>query len=29
MPKEKPRYLMGVGTPTDILGAVKRWYRHV
>jgi queuine tRNA-ribosyltransferase len=23
MPKEKPRYLMGVGTPTDILGAVK------
>tara|TARA_Y100000590_G_scaffold133257_1_gene152362 strand:- start:257 stop:1369 length:1113 start_codon:yes stop_codon:yes gene_type:complete len=24
MPKEKPRYLMGVGTPTDILGAVKR-----
>ena len=24
MPKEKPRYLMGVGTPSDILGAVKR-----
>ena len=24
LPKEKPRYLMGVGTPTDILGAVKR-----
>ena len=24
MPKDKPRYLMGVGTPTDILGAVKR-----
>ena len=24
MPKQKPRYLMGVGTPTDILGAVKR-----
>jgi len=23
MPKNKPRYLMGVGTPTDILGAVK------
>ena len=22
-PKEKPRYLMGVGTPSDILGAVK------
>ena len=24
MPKKKPRYLMGVGTPSDILGAVKR-----
>ncbi len=24
MPQKKPRYLMGVGTPTDILGAVKR-----
>ena len=24
MPKDKPRYLMGVGSPTDILGAVKR-----
>ena len=24
MPVDKPRYLMGVGTPTDILGAVKR-----
>jgi len=24
MPKNKPRYLMGVGTPNDILGAVKR-----
>ena len=24
MPKDKPRYLMGVGTPADILGAVKR-----
>ena len=23
MPSEKPRYLMGVGTPSDILGAVK------
>jgi len=23
MPKHKPRYLMGVGTPADILGAVK------
>ncbi len=24
MPVKKPRYLMGVGTPSDILGAVKR-----
>jgi len=24
MPKNKPRYLMGVGTPSDILGAVSR-----
>ena len=24
MPDEKPRYLMGVGTPSDILGAVSR-----
>ena len=24
MPKDKPHYLMGVGTPGDILGAVKR-----
>jgi len=24
MSKKKPRYLMGVGTPSDILGAVKR-----
>ena len=24
MPETKPRYLMGVGTPSDILGAVKR-----
>tara|TARA_Y100000590_G_scaffold389806_1_gene465116 strand:- start:383 stop:1495 length:1113 start_codon:yes stop_codon:yes gene_type:complete len=24
MPKNKPRYLMGVGTPSDLLGAVKR-----
>ena len=23
MPKNKPRYLMGAGTPSDILGAVK------
>ena len=23
-PKDKPRYLMGVGTPSEILGAVKR-----
>ena len=24
LPDEKPHYLMGVGTPSDILGAVKR-----
>ena len=24
LPPDKPRYLMGVGTPSDILGAVKR-----
>jgi len=24
MPSDKPRYLMGVGTPSDILGSVKR-----
>ena len=24
LPKNKPRYLMGVGTPSDILGAVNR-----
>ena len=24
LPEEKPHYLMGVGTPSDILGAVKR-----
>jgi len=24
LPEEKPHYLMGVGTPTDILGSVKR-----
>ena len=24
LPIDKPRYLMGVGTPSDILGAVKR-----
>ncbi len=24
LPEEKPRYLMGVGTPQDIIGAVKR-----
>ena len=24
LPQKKPRYLMGVGTPNDILGAVKR-----
>ena len=24
LPEDKPRYLMGVGTPSDIIGAVKR-----
>jgi len=24
LPRDKPHYLMGVGTPADILGAVKR-----
>ena len=24
LPPSKPRYLMGVGTPSDILGSVKR-----
>ena len=24
LPQDKPHYLMGVGTPSDILGAVKR-----
>jgi queuine tRNA-ribosyltransferase len=24
MPKEKPRYLMGVGTPEDLLNAIER-----
>ena len=24
IPRDKPRYLMGVGTPSDILGSVKR-----
>ena len=24
MPEDKPRYLMGVGTPSDIIGSVKR-----
>ena len=23
LPKNKPRYLMGVGTPSDILGAIN------
>tara|TARA_B100001057_G_scaffold500066_1_gene613268 strand:+ start:3847 stop:4962 length:1116 start_codon:yes stop_codon:yes gene_type:complete len=26
LPKKKPRYLMGVGTPSDILGAVKEGF---
>ena len=29
LPQEKPRYLMGVGTPDDIVEAVRRGYRHV
>ena len=29
MPKNKPRYLMGVGMPSDILEAVKRGHRYV
>ena len=29
LPETKPRYLMGVGTPSDILGAVKKRYRYV
>ena len=28
MPKNKPRYLMGVGSPSDILGAVKKGIRE-
>ena len=29
LPSKKPHYLMGVGTPSDILGAVKRGIRYV
>ncbi len=29
LPAEKPRYLMGVGKPDDIVGAVERGHRHV
>ena len=29
LPKNKPRYLMGVGTPSDILGAVKEGIDYV
>ena len=29
MPKEKPRYLMGVGTPEDILNAIENGSRYV
>ena len=29
MPSEKPRYLMGVGTPADIIGAVKFYARSI
>ena len=27
LPADKPRYLMGVGTPDDILGAVARGFQ--
>jgi len=26
LPKDKPRYLMGVGTPEDILFAIEQWF---
>ncbi len=29
MPANKPRYFMGVGTPSDILGSRVLWIRHV
>jgi queuine tRNA-ribosyltransferase len=29
LPKEKPHYLMGVGTPSDILGGSKKRHRYV
>ncbi len=29
LPDEKPRYLMGVGTPADIVNAVTACFRHV
>ena len=29
LPKEKPRYLMGVGTPEDLLESIHRGDRHV
>ena len=29
LPEDRPRYLMGVGKPMDILGAVARGHRHV
>ncbi len=28
LPEDKPRYLMGVGKPADIVGAVAAWDRH-
>jgi queuine tRNA-ribosyltransferase len=24
LPKEKPRYVMGIGTPADLIGAIER-----
>ena len=29
LPADRPRYLMGVGTPDDVIGAVRRGDRHV
>ncbi len=29
LPPDAPRYLMGVGTPDDLIGAVARGHRHV
>ena len=29
LPEDKPRYLMGVGKPRDLLAAVQNWCRYV